>query len=143
MNKRIPFLARILSGQKTIESRWYQMKRAPWDKACSGDTIYFKNVGELVSTRATVKAVKQFADLTQSERERLVLDNASKLGIEPVEVKVFLEHIANKRYVIFLYLSKIESVKPFGINKKGFGAMSAWITLTDIQALSATENTLS
>lgn len=39
-------IPKILSGEKTIESRWYQTRRAPWNGIAAGDVVYFKDSGE-------------------------------------------------------------------------------------------------
>ena len=52
MRKSWEFLPKILSGEKTIESRWLKNKSVPWGRVCIGDTIYFKNTGEPVTAKA-------------------------------------------------------------------------------------------
>ena len=54
---------KILSGQKTIESRWYASRRAPWNRIRAGETVYFKNSGEPVTIKADVEKVLQFDNL--------------------------------------------------------------------------------
>ncbi|MBI1972386.1 ASCH domain-containing protein, partial [Candidatus Woesearchaeota archaeon] len=34
------WLEKILSGEKTIESRWYKQKITPYQKIAKGDTAY-------------------------------------------------------------------------------------------------------
>jgi ASC-1-like (ASCH) protein len=53
----------ILSGQKTIESRWLKNKSIPWDRVNAGDMIYFKETGGLVKAQAIVKKVEQYENL--------------------------------------------------------------------------------
>ena len=48
MNKSWNLIPKIISGEKSIESRWYQTKRTPWDKIKAGDKIFFKNSGEAI-----------------------------------------------------------------------------------------------
>ena len=67
MNASWNLIPKILSGEKSVESRWYKTKRAPWDKIKSGETIYFKNSGGLVIAKATVANVLQFEDLTKEK----------------------------------------------------------------------------
>ena len=59
MTKQWGLIPKILSGEKTIESRWYQTRRTPWDKASAGDTVFFKNSGEPVIAQASVAKVLQ------------------------------------------------------------------------------------
>jgi len=60
MKKSWGLLPKILSGEKTCESRWYKFKRDPWDKVKEGDTLWFKDSGEPVSVKARVRKVSQF-----------------------------------------------------------------------------------
>jgi ASC-1-like (ASCH) protein len=42
LSKEKNFLGRILSGEKTIESRWYRNRKPPFKTIAPGDTVYFK-----------------------------------------------------------------------------------------------------
>lgn len=53
----------VLSGLKTIESRWSMHKIAPYNKIKIGDTIFIKKTGDKILANAVVKDVK-FFDLT-------------------------------------------------------------------------------
>lgn len=63
MKKSWELIPKIISGEKTIESRWYKNRIAPWDRISEGDTVYFKDSGEPVSAVATVSKVLQFDNL--------------------------------------------------------------------------------
>jgi len=118
-----PLLAKILSGEKTIESRWYYTRRAPWDKVKKGDIIYFKNVGEPVTAQATVKKVLQF-ELDNPKIKELLTMYGSELGVTdhyPI--------VKNRSYCILMFLEKVKKIKPFEVDKKGHGMMSAWLSL--------------
>ena len=60
MNKKMGLIDKVLDGRKTIESRWYKNRTAPWGKIKKGDTIYFKDSGGPIRARAEVKKVKFF-----------------------------------------------------------------------------------
>lgn len=132
LDPSLKLLPKILSGEKTIESRWYNSRRAPWNNIREGETVYFKNSGEPVTVKATVKQVEQHTDLAPSRIEELVRYHSISLGIEQDILPLFLERVRNKRFAIFVYLSDIQTIAPFDINKTGFGTMSAWITLPSI-----------
>lgn len=40
------WLEKILSREKTIESRWYKHRKSPFMAINKGDTIYFKETGK-------------------------------------------------------------------------------------------------
>ena len=135
MKKSWGLTDKILSGQKKIESRWYKNKARPWDKIKKGDTVYFKNSGEPVKIKAEVSGVMQFEDLTP----KLVKDIFNKYGkddgIEKTDFSEFFEMFKNKKYCLLVFLKNPVEIKPFEIDKTGFGAMSAWITVDDINRI--------
>ena len=132
MKKSWGLIPKIVSGEKAIESRWYQQKRAPWNKITAGDTIFFKNSGEAVSTSATVERVLQFViDGTQSIVP--IIEKYGKkiclLNPDPAQW--------NKvpKYCILVELKNPQKIKPFHINKKGFGSACAWLTIDNINKI--------
>lgn len=120
MKKTLGFLPKILSGEKTIESRWYQTKRAPWGKIKVGNTVYFKNSGELVTARATVSRVLQFENLTPKKTAAILKEYGPQIGLSKIGEP--------KKYCILVFLENPQSVKPIEVDKTGFGSMSAWLT---------------
>jgi ASC-1-like (ASCH) protein len=121
-------LPKILSGEKTIESRWYQTKRVPWNKIEAGDTVFFKNSGEPVTVRAKVQRVLQFDNLNPAKIKSLLKEYGQQDGIEPEKIPAFFKLFKNKRYCLLIFLEKPMRVAPFEIDKTGFGAMTAWLT---------------
>lgn len=67
MNPKRKLIPKILSGEKTIESRRYMMKVAPRNKIQSGDTVYFKDAGQMVTASATVAHVLQYDAYTDDQ----------------------------------------------------------------------------
>lgn len=57
------------------------------------------------------------------------------LGIGNENLHQFYQLFKNKRYAMFIYLGEVETVDPFEIDKRGFGAMSAWITVNNIEEI--------
>lgn len=135
LSKQLPWLERIRSGVKTIESRWYQKRSLPWQKIAVGDYVFFKNSGEPVTLRASVSHVQFFSELTPSKISDLVQIEAKQLGLKVGEVGNFIELVNNKRFAILISLTDIIEVPAFAITKKGFGAMTAWITIAHIESI--------
>jgi len=129
MRKSWGLTEKILTGEKNIESRWYLTRRSPWDKIRKGDVVYFKNSGELVAIKAEVKKVLQFSNLTQAKVKEILKKYGKDDGIEKEKIKEFFERFKTKRYCILVFLKNALHIKPFSINKKGFGAMNSWITV--------------
>lgn len=115
MKKSLGFLPKIVSGEKTIETRFYNSKRTPWNKIQAGDRVFFKNTGESVTVTATVSKV--------------LFNPKDLIAYQP---ETCLTTFPSKKYAILIFLKDIKQIKPFAITKKGFGAMASWITVPDI-----------
>lgn len=136
MKKSWGLLPKILSGQKTVESRWFKTKHTPWNQVRVGDTLWFKNTGEPVTVKAKVARVLQFEGLNKEKTKQILSQyGESDLGLNgpvPPEIKTYFE---NKNYCLLVFFDSVQPVKPFNINKKGFGAMAAWICVNDINTI--------
>jgi ASC-1-like (ASCH) protein len=140
MNKSWQLIPKILSGQKTIESRWYQTKRTPWDKISNGDLIYFKNSGEAITASAKVGKVLQF-NLKNTDDIQYILNKYGK-GICLVNTDVDSWGKLPK-YCVLIFLTNAKKIsKPFHINKTGFGSATAWLTLPNINSIKIDGNSL-
>jgi len=136
MKKSWGFLPKILSGEKTIESRWYLSKRTPWNRVSKGDSLYFKNSGELIKTKGLVSKVIQFENLNPN-KIKSILNKYGKRGLGIDNIPKFYKLIKHKKYCILIFVKSPKTIKPFSIDKKGFGAMTAWITVEDIKTVSS------
>ncbi len=134
MDPRRKLLPLILNGKKTIESRWYVHKIAPWDRIKKGDFIYFKDAGKPVTLKAIVANIIQKELQTISDATSLIKDNIEKLQFSK---NALIDHswLNGKKYGILIFLEKPISLEPFLINKNGYGSACAWITIPDINAL--------
>ena len=135
MKKSWSFTQKILDGEKTIESRWYKTRKAPWGRIKKNDAIYFKDSGEPVTTKAIVSGVIEFEELTPKRVKEILSKYWRGLGISNNEVFSFYKRFKNKKYCILIFLNNPEKVTSFNINKKGFGAMASWICIEDIKKL--------
>lgn len=133
MKKSFKLLDKIVSGEKTIESRWYTSKRAPWGKIKAGEWVYFKNSGEPVTVRAKVTEIMQFSDLTPDKVRELSKKYLNAIGVEDEYLDVFVNYYVDKKYCILIFLESVEKIEPFEIDKTGYGAMAAWISLENIK----------
>lgn len=135
MRQEWHFVDKILSGKKTIESRWYMYRVMPWGKITVGDTIYFKETGKPVTAKARVQKVLSYENLTPNKVSEILTRYGAQIGIEKNVQKDFLKHFRTKKYCLLVFLADPKGVKPFDIDKKGFGAMSAWITVQRVRAI--------
>jgi len=133
MNKSWKLIPKIISGEKTIESRWYKTKRAPWDGVRQGDIIYFKNSGEAITARADVEKVLQFECTSQGVIKNIIRTYGKKICLVNADFKTWK---VKPRYCVLVALKNPKVVeKPFIINKKGFGIGAAWITVSNIKKI--------
>ena len=135
MNKKKKFIEMILSGEKTIESRWYVNKISPWNKIRKGETVWFKDSGEKVTAKAKVSNVIQFDNLTPSKILEILKLYGKEIGFKEDKYEEWIKSCSNKHYCILVFLSNPKSVEPFEIDKTGFGISSAWISIENINKL--------
>ncbi|MFA5934230.1 MAG: ASCH domain-containing protein [Candidatus Paceibacterota bacterium] len=135
MKKSWGLTDKILTGEKKIESRWYASNRSPWDRVEVGDTVYFKNSGEPITLKSGVEKVFQFSDLTPKKVQEILKVYGADDGITKRRMKDFFNLFKDKKYCILIFLEKPLKIKPFEINKAGFGAMSAWVTVDNISKI--------
>jgi ASC-1-like (ASCH) protein len=135
MRKSWGLTKKIMNGQKKIESRWYSLKCKPWDKIKAGETIYFKDSGEPVRLKTEVSKVIQFSDLTPKRVKEILVEYGDAAGLEKEKISDFFVRFKDKKYCILVFLKNPQKIKPFDIDKTGFGAMSAWITVDNISII--------
>lgn len=126
-------LEKILVGEKKIESRWYSARFAPWDRIFAGDTVYFKYAGMPVRAKARVSNVKQFSELTPTRIKGLWARYGKLIGVG--DIAPFVKSTENKKYCVLVFLEKAQRVKPFNINKVGFGNGSAWLLVENVNTI--------
>lgn len=125
-------IPKIMSGEKTIESRWYQTRRVPWNTIAAGDIVYFKNSGQPVTVQATVSKVLQFELPDVAAAQKVVKKYGQDIGLINRDPATWGKV---PRYCILAFLENPKAIKPFSINKKGFGSAAAWITVKDIKKI--------
>ncbi|MDD5569240.1 MAG: hypothetical protein PHG23_02395 [Candidatus Pacebacteria bacterium] len=135
MKKSWGLTQKILAGRKKIESRWYKFKRKPWDAIKKGEVIYFKDSGEPVTMKARVSRVLQFSRLTPRKIKELLEEYGDDDGLEPKSIPKFTKLFGDKKYCLLIFLENPEKIKPFQIDKKGFGNMAAWISIDSINKI--------
>lgn len=132
MRKSWGLTDKILSGEKIIESRWYQNRCRPWSNIKNNDTIFFKDSGFPIKLCAKVDRVLQFDKLTSNTVLKILKRYGSKSGIQADKIGEYYEMFKKKNYCILIFLKDVKPIEPFEINKAGFGSMSAWITVDNI-----------
>lgn len=135
MKKSRWLVPKILTGKKTVETRRYMNKSAPRDKIKKGDTVYFKDSGCPVTVKATVSNVEQFADVNDNNRQR-ILERCKYADVGSSKIPSgILAYTKGKKYCIIVHLAYPCAVKPFNVDKSGYGIMAAWICVNDIKKI--------
>ena len=136
MNPAWKLIPKILSGEKTIESRWYKHKVAPWNRVHAGDVVFFKNSGKPVTVTAEVRDVKQYSDLSPERVNEILKEYGTRDGINNADLPFYFDRFKNKRYCILVFLKNMNAVEQsFHVNKKGYGMQAAWMVVEDIEKI--------
>lgn len=110
---RQPFFDMVLSGEKTIESRWSMNKVAPYGKVNIGDEIFLKETGKDVTATAIVKNVKYY-ELTPEIVEEICLCYGKQIGTDKFED---WETTLHKKYCTLIWLSDVKEIEPIKVKR--------------------------
>ena len=120
LDKKRKLLKKIISGEKTIESRWYKSKVNPWGKIKKDEIIYFKESGEPVFVKAEVSEVLSFY-LPQTNIHELLKKYAKEICFVTTDFSELVAWCSQRTYCILIRLKNVQMIEPFVIDKKGFG----------------------
>lgn len=121
-------IAKILSGEKTIESRWSKHRIAPFNKVGPGDIVYFKNSGGPIIAKATVFKIRQFTNLNPDKAKEILKKWGGLDGIAVSNMEKTYQWAKSKKYCVLIWLKNPKKVKPFQIDISGFGSACAWLS---------------
>ena len=122
-----PYLDAILTGRKTIESRFYQTRQKWLSQVCTGDKLFLKASSGPVSATATVASVKVFDNLTAGQiRELKGRFNQHILGDEQ-----YWQEKLNSRFGILCRLKDVQPITPRFIHKADW---RAWVVLSKAES---------
>lgn len=139
MRKSWGLTDKILTGEKKIESRWYLNRYCPWNNINTDDVIYFKDTGSPIKLQASVDRVLQYDNLTPNKVSEILDKYGRDDGISANKIDEYYEKFKAKKYCMLIFLKNVKLVEPFEIDKTGFGSMSAWITVDNIEKIKKQE----
>ena len=123
-------LEKILSGEKIIESRWYEKKIAPFNKIKNGDKVYFKESGKKSVTASGITKKVLFIDNLDESKIIEIYETYGKGVCFSKSKEELIEMYKKKKYCILIFLKDVRKLtKPF-IVKRRYG--TAWITVDNI-----------
>lgn len=120
-----PFFNMVLSGEKTIESRWSMNKTAPFNKIKKGDTVWLKETGKNVTAKAVAEKV-EFYNLTPEKVEDIRIKYGKQIGTDKFEDWI---GTLQKKYCTLIWLKDVTLIKPIQVRRSN-GA--GWIVVEDI-----------
>ena len=125
------YFKKIINKEKTIESRWYKYKKPPFQQISVNDILYLKESGKPVSAKANVSKVLFFDNLNPKKIKQLLKKYGKNIGVE----MSFFNEIKDKKFCILVFFKNLRNIKPFEINKSGYGNRVAWIVINDISKI--------
>lgn len=114
----------ILSGEKTIESRFSFNKIAPYGKVAVGDIIYLKETGKNITAKAKVKDVK-FFELTPLSVEQIRINYGNAIGVSSVKA---WENTKLKKFGTLIFLENVEKISEIKVDRS---CGTAWFVLNN------------
>lgn len=122
------YLTKILSGDKTIESRWSIYEIAPYKQVSTNDKIYLKVSGGKVIAKAKAGKCLFFDNLDSKENLRLFKKYNNKIKAD----KSYFNRIKNRKFCTLIFLKNVSEIPSFDINRNGFGSGAAWLPVKNI-----------
>jgi ASC-1-like (ASCH) protein len=119
-----PYLEAILSGRKTIESRFMRTSRAPFAAVAAGDRLFFKVTSGPVCATGRVREVMTFENLTAGGIEQIKQTYNDRI-IAPD--RYWDEKKRHCRRGVIIWLDRVKPIEPVWIDKKDW---RAWVVLT-------------
>ena len=116
-----PFLAAILDGRKTVESRFGVHRCAPFDCVQPGDVILLKRSGGPV-VGVAVAGEARYYELDAETLEDIRTRYASRIYAEDDE---FWEARAEKRFATLIDIDEVAEIATFEIDKRD---RRGWVT---------------
>jgi ASC-1-like (ASCH) protein len=119
-----PYLDAILSGQKSIESRFTRTKHHGFGRVLVGDKLFLKESSGPVCATAKVAVVKNFENLTPKR----IVEIKQQYNHHIIGSDEYWRSKSDCRFGFLVWLGEVKSIKPVRINKKDW---RAWVVLTE------------
>ncbi len=118
------YLDEILTGRKTIESRFTKTKRFEFGQVLAGDKLFLKLSSGPVCAMASVTAVENFENLNKKR-----LDDIRRRYNHNIRGSdAYWRSKADCRFGFLVWLKDIQRIEPVWISKKDW---RAWVVLTE------------
>lgn len=115
----------IISGEKTIESRFSLNKTAPYGKVQIGDELLLKVIGCDVTATARVKDVEYFEELYPDRINKIRVRYGKDIG--STKMSEWMDTMT-KNYGTLVWLTDVKEVEPISV-KRSCGA--GWLIIKE------------
>lgn len=121
-----PYLAKILSGQKTIESRFTKNKVTPYDQVKSGDVVIMKKSGGEIKGCFIIDSVEYHELKALNQARKLQEKYSDALCFNRTDT--FWESKSNSNFATLMFIGQVIPLKNFNVEKRD---RRAWVLLRD------------
>lgn len=115
----------LLTGQKTIESRFSRDKRPPFGRIKKGHCVYFRATGGGYEARARASRVQCLEDLTPRLVDQIAAEHRDRIGGDDA----YWEGVREARCVTLVHLTGCEAVSHGPSLDRQRGDRRAWFVL--------------
>lgn len=116
------FLELILSGEKSIESRFTKNRIAPVGNIQAGDLVLFKQVGRELFAVGLVEKAKD--GVLDDAAWAYVRRHADDIGID----EEYIEYKSDAQYYVLVWVKDVHLIPPMRLEKRD---RRAWVVLRD------------
>lgn len=103
-----PFLDAILQNKKTIETRFTNVRCAPFNKVNEGDKVLLKESGKKISAEYTIEKVEYFINNDKNIFEEI---KKYKNEIQSDLVPDFWETRKDKKYITLIWIKDVKKIE--------------------------------
>jgi hypothetical protein len=101
LNPKWGLLPKILSGEKTIESRWYENRISPYkelleDQNPKKHKIYFKDLGKPITAVCNLKRIEIYDSLTKEKIRRILNKYYKEIWFRKEDINSITERYKHK-----------------------------------------------
>lgn len=122
------YIEKILSGEKSIESRFSVNRISPFGKIKAGEKVYLKETGKPVSASFEVERVLFLSDLDDEKIKEIRAKYGKQICVE----EEFWQIKQRARYATLIFVKNPKGVNPFKVEKSN---RSAFMSVSSIKEL--------
>lgn len=125
-----PVIEAVLSGKKTVETRFSKAKIVPFGAVSKGDLVYMKAPGEDIVGQFKVKKVFYFEGLTPEDVDKIFTDYRKVIGVgDSVSDERYYQEKRESHFGTLVFIGESERfiTSPIKIKKSD---MRGWVVIS-------------